>query len=112
MTAYRPFAPKDTLPIALGLAFGAFYGFMGILVLWFILFDFGWMILLLGLPFLILLVALTLGFDRFLKWRRRDDPPPPPAPWARHHAVSLGAFGGASAALLFMIAGLLFGATP
>ncbi|OAN80981.1 hypothetical protein A8B78_09835 [Jannaschia sp. EhC01] len=110
MSTYRPFERKDLVWTALSMAFALFYGFMGVLVLWFVLFDFGWMILLLGLPFLLVQLVVILGADRFAKWRRRNDPPPPPTSWARHHALSLGASVGALAAFVFLSAGIVFGA--
>ena len=103
MTQYRPFEPRDIPWTTGGLLFGLVYGFLGILCLAF-MFEGGWVLLLIGLPFLLVQCLAILGFDRFLKWRRRDAPPPPPISWARHHAVSLGAATGATIGLAMRLA--------
>lgn len=108
MTTFRSFGPRDLPVTAFGLFFGVVYGIVGVLCLWFVLFDFGWFIVLLGLPLLAIQLATILALDRYLKWRRRNDPPPPPISWARNHAMSLGAGAGALATALFMLAGFVF----
>lgn len=111
MTEFRPFQPGDTPWALFGLAFGLVYGFLGILVLAFIL-EGAWAILVLGAPFILFQVASILGFDRFLNWRRRNDPPPPLSAWVRHHSVSIGAAVGASVGLVLrLLSGPILGST-
>ncbi len=101
---FRPFEPRDLPWTAFGLAFGMFYGAMTIAII--TVLGMGTLvILMIGLPFLILQMAVIFGFDAFLKWRRRNDPPPPPIAWLRHHAVSIGAATGAALMLIWVFVG-------
>ena len=104
MTDFRPFEPRDIPWSAFGTAFGLFYGFMFVALVWF------WgqgiiLLLLLSIPFVAGQLVLNMAFDRFLKWRRRDDPPPPPTSWYRHHSISVGAALGACVALVAILWG-------
>ncbi|MEX3016549.1 hypothetical protein [Gymnodinialimonas hymeniacidonis] len=103
-TQFRPFESRDLPWTAFGLAFGLFYGAMTIAFI--TAFGMGTLVILLfGLPFLLLQLAVIIGFDFFLKWRRRNDPPPPPIAWLRYHAVSIGAATGAAFMLIWIFVG-------
>ena len=103
-TEFRPFERSDLPWTAFGLAFGMFYGAMTIAIIT-VLGMGALVILIIGLPFLILQIAVIFGFDAFMKWRRRNDPPPPPNAWLRYHAVSIGAATGAAIMMIWVIMG-------
>ena len=112
MTELRPFQASDTPWTLFGLAFGAFYGAMFILLI-----DFWgtgiFLLLLLAVPFILAQLVLNIGLDRFKRWRRREAPPPQPTAWLRHHSISIGAAAGASVILLLLLwRGPLAGSSP
>jgi hypothetical protein len=113
MTLYRPFNASDTSWTAAGLAFGLFYGFMG--VAWAciaLLVEGVWIIMLGLLPMLLIQLAVIFGADWLMaSWR--PDPPSPSLPWLRYHAVNLGAAVGAGFCLLSLwLTGPILGGTP
>lgn len=111
MTEFRPFEPRDIPVTVLGIAIGLFYGFMGFAILTLML-EGAWIIFLVGLPFLVFQLLVIWGSDRLFKWLRRNAPPRPLVPWARHHAMALGAIPGVIiAAVLIMLGGPLLGPT-
>lgn len=111
MIEFRPFESRDILATALGFAVGLFYGFMGFAIFT-LMFEGAWIILLLGLPFLLFQIFVILGFDRLFKWLRRNAPPPPIISWPRRHAFTLGAVPGILiAAVMIAIGGPLLGPT-
>lgn len=111
MSQHRPFAARDIAPTVIGVAFGLFFGFMGVLCIALLVEGF-WIIMLALLPLLVFQMAVIFGADWLMKRYRAAQPAPPPIPWLRHHGPNLGAALGVFAAGLSLIVnGPLLGAT-